>query len=181
MIRFVVTSSLRDAEKTRKENMMIHLIGICIMILIVTTLGCFVDKFLGWIVKKPELMSEFKKDDWEKIVSPSYAGDWIGFFERLIFLASFWMGVHTIIGGWFAFKVAAKWEVWKNIVQVPNTLAYKKITPLRWFQFRRAFGAYILSRFLIGTLVNVLIALVVSYVGKNLIDWADKRFFQVTF
>jgi hypothetical protein len=105
---------------------------------------------------------------WNKLTGESGVGSWIGFFERLLLLAGFWIPVYTIIGGWLAFKLAAKWEVWKDIHQVPATL---KGTPeFEYFVARHQLGSLMFTRFLMGTLANILITLVSSYVGKNVFE-----------
>lgn len=77
------------------------------------------------------------------------------------------MDKYEIIGGWLAFKVAAKWEVWKNIVQVPDSLGK---SPIEYLKARSALGSYILTRFLVGTLANVLVGLVAAHIGRHAKD-----------
>lgn len=79
------------------------------------------------------------------------------------------MGQYIMVGGWLAFKMAAKWESWKNIVQVPDNL--DGVTPLNWFKAREALGSYMFARFLIGTLLNLLIGLVSAYVGLHFYEF----------
>jgi undecaprenyl pyrophosphate phosphatase UppP len=60
-----------------------------------------------------------------------------------------------------------KWEIWKNIIQVPATLGEDKLS---YLQSRSAWGSLVFIRVLIGTLANLLIALVATYLGK-LVSW----------
>ncbi|MFZ2445291.1 MAG: hypothetical protein WAW37_02950 [Syntrophobacteraceae bacterium] len=90
------------------------------------------------------------------------AGRWMGVFERLLCFLAFAIEGYSIIGGWFAFKVAAKWNAWKDIIRVPDTLERKHISTLEYYQAKREYGTWELSRFLIGTLLNVLIGFTAS-------------------
>jgi hypothetical protein len=110
-------------------------------------LGLPVKRFLKRKIKEPTSPEGLEKDC-GKIIQRSPGGTWIGFFERIISLVSFWSGQHNILGAWLAFKVAAKWEVWKNIVQVPANI--DGVEPLKWYQARNALGSWVLARFLIA-------------------------------
>ncbi len=139
------------------------IIGLVLLVL----LGFFVRPFLKAVIAEPTAPEGLKEEDWKKIVERSPGGAWIGLFERIISLVAFWDVQHTIviIGAWLAFKVAAKWEVWKNVVQVPNTL--EGVQDLKWYQARNALGSWLLVRFLVGTLVNVLIGALAAYAGLH--------------
>jgi len=126
-------------------------------------LGFTVRSFIKKVVAEPTCPEGLKEEDWKKIIERSPGGVWIGIFERIISLVSFWTAQYTILGAWLAFKVAAKWEVWKNIIQVPNNL--EGVHPLKWYQARNAIGSWMLARFLIGTLINVIIGALGAYVG----------------
>lgn len=106
-------------------------------------LGFAVHSFLKWAVAEPTNPEGLKVEDWKKIIERSPGGVWIGLFERIICLLSFWTTQYTIIGAWLAFKVAAKWEVWKNIIQVPNSL--DGVHPLTWYKARNALGSWVLA------------------------------------
>ncbi len=123
---------------------------------------------VGWFLRKaapepkrPHLVGE---DDWKAIVERVGYGDWLGFLERLLSFIAFAASEYAIVGGWLAFKLAAKWEVWKNIIHVPANI--ESIPPLPWYQARKQFGSWLLSRFLIGTLANVVIGFVGVRFGK---------------
>jgi hypothetical protein len=61
------------------------------------------------------------------------------------------------IGGWLAFKIAAKWEVWKNIHKFPDKFTDDPSNILDELRARNEIGSITLSRFLIGTLGNILV------------------------
>jgi hypothetical protein len=94
-----------------------------------------------------------------------FAGDWIGFLERMLAFVAFWQDELTIVAGWFAFKLAAKWETWKNIVQFPDTLPGTDVVD--YLRARNALGSWLLGRFLLGTALNVLIGFVAAFVGRR--------------
>jgi len=149
--------------------MIVQLIEFSVGLAITISLGCGIKKLLEKIVPKLEKPETINEEDWNALTYHFEGGKWIGFFERLLSLVSFWMSEFTIIAGWFAFKVAAKWEVWKNIIQFPSTL--DNIQPLIWYKTRKAIGSWILTRFLIGTLVNVLIGSIAAYAGSHLYEF----------
>ena len=101
----------------------------------------------------------------QALLKNNRVGQWIGRLERLIFLAGFWIGEPAVVAGWFGFKIATKWTVWKDIVQIPDEL--KGVPQTEWFLNRHTLGTYLASRFLVGTVTNALIALVSWYVGIN--------------
>lgn len=139
------------------------IIGLTLLIL----LGFFVRPFLKAVIAEPKAPEGLKEEDWEKIIERSPGGTWIGLFERIISLLAFWDVQHNIVilGAWLAFKVAAKWEVWKNVVQVPRTL--EGVQDLKWYQARNAIGSWLLARFLVGTLINILIGALTAYAGLH--------------
>ncbi len=105
-----------------------------------------------------EIYKRGKSDCWYK----ASASTWLGIFERLLFLVT--LDHPEVIVGWLAFKVAAKWEVWKNIVQIPTTLGDNEASFLKT---RVAWGSWVLMRFLIGTSLNILVALLALHLGKT--------------
>lgn len=111
----------------------------------------------------PELWRQVKKD------SKHSGSEVLGYFERILFFASLWLGEkgYILIGGWLTFKVASKWETWKNVVQVPNDL--KGMEPRTYLVFRNAWGSYLFSRFLIGTLYNLLLGFMGVLIGEAIL------------
>ena len=97
-----------------------------------------------------------KDSDWKLGEEPS-GGDYIGFYERFVFLTSFVMGHPEFIGAWLVFKLGAKWETWSHIVN----LSKEDIDLV----IRRKFSSWILTRFLVGTLLNIIIAFIGAYIS----------------
>jgi hypothetical protein len=79
----------------------------------------------------------------------------LGTMERLLFFAAIWLAQSGALVAWLGFKVAAKWAAWQHIVQLPDDFGPQdSIT--EQVKTRDTIASYILSRFLIGTLYNVL-------------------------
>lgn len=99
----------------------------------------------------------------------------MGSFERILIFFAVWIQEYEIIAGWFAFKVASKWKVWSNVIKVPESLPESKdnISILSYLKARRAWGARILSRFLIGTITNILIGFIVAYGIKYIMKYLN--------
>ena len=136
-------------------------IGLSLSIL----LGYFVKKLLIKLVPEPQQPEGLDNAVWSILTERIDSGKWVGFFERILCLVAFWIGQFTIIAAWFAFKLAAKWEVWKNIIRLPDIL--DNTSQLLWFDARRKIGSNLLARFLLGTLINVLIGVTAAYLGKH--------------
>lgn len=140
------------------------LLAIATGVALATVLGCGVRSLLDIAAPKPRAPEPFSCEQWAQLIESS-GGPWIGALERYLSFAAFWTGNPTVILGWLTFKLAAKWEAWKNVVQVPSALA--QVDELKWFVIRRVLSAHLLSRFLIGTLVNVLIGWFCSFIGRR--------------
>jgi hypothetical protein len=91
----------------------------------------------------------------------------LGHLERLLFLISFWAGAYLLAAGWLAFKVASKWYSWQHIVHVPKDLAGLDLAA------RHAWASRTTTRFLIGTLYNVLAGITGASVA---LWWAGRLF-----
>lgn len=140
-----------------------------VAVVVTMVLGIGVGGFMDWAVPEPTCPAAIEPEQWRALTERVGAGKGIGYLERLLILLAFWIGEHELVVAWFAFKVAAKWEAWTNIVQVPAAL--DSIPPLAWVQGRLQLGSWILSRFLVGTLINVLIAAVAAYLGRNSVEF----------
>jgi len=131
---------------------------------------------VGWLVststKSIELLppAGINRQEWlAAIRMPSeIPGKWLGFLERALSFIAFATNGLEIIAGWLAFKVASKWEIWHNIVHVPKTL--EDATPLSYLRARRAWGSWMMMRFLIGTIGNILAGFAGFFVGKHGIE-----------
>lgn len=131
--------------------------------------GFLVALFSGFLVVRPILRIVTKEIDdnrgqgystkeWKDLIEPPKAGGfWLGAFERIFFFFLFLLLKPELIAIWLAFKVASKWEVWQNIIKVPGESDTKdeRLT----LGVRRAWGSRVKERFLIGTLLNILLGL----------------------
>jgi hypothetical protein len=132
-------------------------------------LGLLVKPMLGRAARKPLPPNQISEKIWDQMILGSMGGgQYVGLTERYLFLGALWMGNEALIAGWFAFKLASKWEVWKNVVQVPKELP--SIPSLEWYGARSVLGSFILTRFWVGTLVNLLVAFVAAQVGRNIFE-----------
>ena len=147
-------------------------------VFITLALGFFVRNFLNMATSRmepPKPKKSMEQDDWEEIYKPGEtkadkgiaSATWLGTLERLAFLAAFWAEYPTIILGWLAFKVAAKWKVWEIVVQVPSDTDENQ-DKYSYLRIRNVWGSWLYLRFLIGTLSNLLIAAVAYYIAYYL-------------
>ena len=88
----------------------------------------------------------------------------IGILEMIIGAIAAWTASYALVGGWLAFKVASKWQSWSNIVKIPNEL--KGLDGVDYLRCRRLWSDKIMTRFLIGTGVNILAGALAGYSGK---------------
>ena len=137
-----------------------------------TLLGFTVGPFLAFAAppKKPDGV---EAKTWAQITELESLGSgrWVGLLETVLFVGALFVGEPIVIGAWLTFKVAAKWEVWANVVKIPDGLVR---TPLLDYQVRHRFGSVLLSRFLLGTLLNVLVAAFATATATNareIIEW----------
>ncbi len=75
-----------------------------------------------------------------------------------MFFISFWIGKPEIIAGWLVFKVGSKWENWTNIIKVPEKK--KSDEGIHFLFVRHNWGTYIFTRFIVGTLSNIIISMI---------------------
>lgn len=105
--------------------------------------------------------SDSIKEKWKLLtVDPDTdrSGALLGDFERVLFYLAFWLSAHELIAGWFALKVAAKWEAWGTTGRLPESLD-DGIDKLSYLISRRRWASQRLMSFLVGTLANVIAAL----------------------
>jgi hypothetical protein len=103
---------------------------------------------------------------WDAVqpVSADVGGKWIGSIERFVSSIAAWLVVYEILAGWFAFKVASKWETWSNVVKVPDSLDGK--TDITYLKARRILSSHLYARFLLGSGINVCVGIVIGVFGK---------------
>lgn len=128
--------------------------------------------------------------DWKRVYEPGKgmadpAPYSLGTLERFLFLAAFSQGTEkgpVIIGAWLAFKLATKWEVWKNVFQVPISIGETKgrtgapkkkgkgpakTSDISYLIIRSYWSSWLFNRFLIGTILNVLFAYIAFQIGDH--------------
>lgn len=104
-------------------------------------------------------------DEWQKVIKiPSKSAIRLGVLERLLSLGAFWINAPEALVGWLAFKLGSKWEIWHNIVRIPESL--EQTSSLSYFRARRAWGTWLLMRFLMGTLGSLLAGFLAACIGK---------------
>ena len=92
------------------------------------------------------------------------AGNWLGALERIVGALAYWSGTYQIIAGWYAFKVASKWQSWSGVLRLPSE--FPGIDPVSYVRARRVWSANLLMRFLIGSLTNVLLGMLSAWAGQ---------------
>ena len=131
--------------------------------------ACFAGLVPGTVLERvsppPSCPDGIDNTLWAWLVGKTDVGFWIGSAERGLVLAALWMQAPTLIVGWLAFKLASKWEAWKNVIQVPPKLD-DGTRPNDWLVARHELGSWLLNRFWLGTLVNLLAGLGAAYLGS---------------
>lgn len=115
--------------------------------------------------RRPEAPPGIAEDRWRRVTSMSGIGRWLGLLEAFVSLVAFWSEAHVIIAGWLAFKVASKWENWRNVIQVPTHL--EGVGDTDYLIARAAWGNWIYTRFVFGTGISLMIGMVAAYLGKQ--------------
>jgi hypothetical protein len=110
------------------------------------------------------------RDAWNELVNAEdRGGKWVGYFERLsLFIAFMVLGAEAwqAVAGWYAFKLACKWEAWSTIARLPETP--KDIDPLDYARARRQLAARTYSTFLVGAMANALVAAGTAWAVRQL-------------
>lgn len=100
---------------------------------------------------------------WTRLIEQTTGGAYIGFFERLIFFAAFWIGASLILSSWLVFKLALYW-------QGANFTAFPEKAPdnedLAWLVAKRQLGTHHVATVLVGTAANIVAGLVGVAVGQ---------------
>lgn len=143
-----------------------NIVGFIFGFLLMSVAGRYVGRLVAKGAKEPARPALLPDEVWKEHTRTEDGGDWLGFLERALFFAAFWTGSESLVGGWLAFKLASKWEVWKNVIRVP--LRPDDHEGDSWFAATHTFGSWILQRFWIGTLLNVLLAFVFVAIGHGL-------------
>jgi len=126
------------------------LLGLVTALLLEVPVNC-IRKLAISDIKKPV---NYTSQEWEDLITPpEKGGRWLGRLERIFSFLIFLFWIPEGILAWLAFKVASKWEVWQNIIKVPED---KQTIDKLKLSVRRAWGSRVLQSFLIGTLGNLL-------------------------
>ena len=134
--------------------------------------GCFVVRpILNRVTKEIDdnRGQGYSTKEWKALIEPPKAGGpWLGAFERIFYFFLFLLLKPELLAIWLAFKVASKWEVWQNIIKVPSESDAKdeRMT----LRVRRLWGSRVKERFLIGTLLNILLGLAGAIVTWGLLE-----------
>lgn len=129
---------------------------------VVIVLGQLVKPLVKYVKSSSplDLPSNITNDQWESLKTDNKGGSVLGNLERLLFLGAFWGNMPLLIGMWLAFKVASKWDVWSNVINLPRVDAMDTSDEIERLIFRRQWGLQLLSSFLVGTASNILIAMI---------------------
>jgi hypothetical protein len=133
--------------------------------------GCLIKPILSRIddaIKRPP-PHRFGCDEWEKAInnnSDRKRFSWLGQFERIFFYTALYKQSPGLIAGWLAFKLASKWEIWNHIMKVPEEFSRNPDYPLTNFTAMNRWGSWLLERWLVGTLGNILVALLGTAVAQ---------------
>jgi len=140
-------------------------------LLVLVVLGRGAKPLVRYVKKSYTLRppTEELREKWTSLTQGDRAGSVLGQLERIAFFAAFWVDAPAFVAGWLAFKVASKWNVWSNVISVPKTIA--GIDELDYLIARRRWGSQVLMTFLVGTLFNVIVALIAKQAGLNGYEW----------
>ena len=139
-----------------------------------SVIGMFNGKWIERCVDRKKHRDKMR-NEWQKLIpeineqkgiSP---GGYLGFFERILFFIFAYYNQYVAIGFWLTFKVATKWESWKNVVQVPDKLHKQETNEdaIDWLEAKKAFGGWNMMRFQIGVILNILIGVSAAIFIKN--------------
>lgn len=128
---------------------------------VVMALGLLVDMRINALVqifrRKPP--AGVAPEDWETLLEcpETYGGavHWLGFLERILFLAAFVMAMPLLLVAWLVFKLGFYGIAWHSFLRVANRPAEMSEMDLMVFQNRRANA--LLAICIFGTLGNVLV------------------------
>jgi len=98
---------------------------------------------------------------------------WLGFFESILFYISIILKIPELIFGWFAFMVASKWEIWANVVKVPEKIENEIKNDLDYLRARHAWGSRLLQRFLLGTMMNLIAAFIGALIALIMFTYCN--------
>src|SRR5450759_5009275 len=140
-----------EERAERKVAMHIKLLGAALGLVATLLLGFGVKRAIGTVKVEVPSPNGVDPKEWNSAMQPMgvETGMWLlGVLEQIIYFISLWVGAYLVIGGWLAFKLASKWQVWQHIVKFPIDKV-PSIKPLEIFRVSNALGSRLLSKFLI--------------------------------
>lgn len=139
------------------------ILGLAVAFILGAGVGPLVRRAKAAVTLQPP--TENRKDEWAALASDDTSAVNLGRLERCLFFLAFWGDASLIVGGWLAFKVASKWNVWSNLIAVPKTL--HGVDELDYLVARRRWGSRVLTGFLVGTLANIVIGFIAAAVARH--------------
>ena len=107
------------------------------------------------LVKAIDIPMKRATDDPSKVEGAERGIYVLGVLETLLFFGSIWAGKYELAAGWLVFKVGTKWSAWQHIVGVPKG---PEDDSARAWKVRNAWASIVVSRYLVGTAANAVIA-----------------------
>ena len=153
-----------------ERNQMTAYLQVLIGLIVVLLLGYGVRPLMDLAKKEVPLTAPdgVPEGKWSDLTAGNEAGRIIGTLERFFFFGAFWVDAPSAIGVWLALKVASKWNVWRNVVALPDKL--DDVKPLDYAIARRRWSSHLLITFFVGTLANLLIGFLGVVVGRHGIE-----------
>lgn|GEM_PF-2552169 len=119
--------------------------------------GTLVDR-ANMVIRPPQGIHE---DEWNMIITPAVdVGREVGNIERCLYFLAIMINQPELIAVILALKVASKWDSRNTIVKVPENMRARGIDQVDYLRARSQWGARIYQRFSIGTLANLMFAVV---------------------
>jgi len=110
---------------------------------------------------------------WKELRRAKEGGRIIGWLERTLFFVALLQpstnAGSLVIGGWLTFKLGAKWQIRSHLLTMPDSLP--DTNDVDYLIARTRLASHIFVTFIVGTLANILLALVgvgVTAFGRHL-------------
>jgi len=136
--------------------------------------GSYIGKFINHATQDIEKVSPegISEEEWKTFVEPEgrdESGRWIGTLERVLAYFSIFLGAYVVLGGWLVFKVGSKWQTWTNVIKIPETLNNCE-NDFSYLRARQRWGSWLYMRFIIGTITNVLVGVILALISKAIVS-----------
>lgn len=162
-------TQMNNAEQWLYSNLIPFAGGFVILLI----LELFVPKRLKRFRESLPYPSLKGTDKWKEVmeIEDRTGPKWVGRLERTIFYVAFWMKSPELAGGWLVFKSAARWEVWGNIIKVPEKLDNQNA--LDYLGTRHKWGTRLLQTWLVSTMANALSGLLAAALAITIHQFLD--------